>query len=154
LPATALKQGLINGIAVPVATLAFAAIVIALRVADNTPVLPREIAAFISSSHIGGVSPAVAAVVAIVLFLAGVVSGLSGFAFSAVAACILWLLPPLQAVPLIMLLSVCNQLVSVGRLRKEMVLRGTTEHEGALVDSTRQKSPNRVSEGSVLCECR
>ena len=31
-----------------------------------------------------------------------------------------------------MLLSVCNQLVSVSRLRKEMVLRGTTEHEGAL----------------------
>jgi uncharacterized membrane protein YfcA len=31
-----------------------------------------------------------------------------------------------------MLLSVCNQLASVGRLRKEMVLRGTTEHEGAL----------------------
>ena len=73
-----------------------------------------------------------AGVVAVVLFLAGVVSGLSGFAFSAVAACVLWLLPPLQAVPLIMLLSVCNQLVSVGRLRKEMVLRGTTEHEGAL----------------------
>jgi uncharacterized membrane protein YfcA len=130
MPVTALKQELINGIAVPVAT--FAAIVIALRVADNAPVLPHEIAAFVFSSHIGGVSLAVAAVVAIVLFLAGVVSGLSGFAFSAVAACILWLLPPLQAVPLIMLLSVCNQLVSVGRLRKEMVLRGTTEHEGAL----------------------
>ena len=47
------------------------------------------------------------------LFLAGVVSGLSGFAFSAVAAGILWLLPPLQAVPLIMLLSTCNQLLSV-----------------------------------------
>ena len=73
-----------------------------------------------------------AGVVAVVLFLAGVVSGLSGFAFSAVAACILWLLPPLQAVPLIMLLSVCNQLLSVGKLRKEMVLRGTAEREGAL----------------------
>ena len=63
---------------------------------------------------------------------AGVVSGLSGFAFSAVAACVLWLLPPLQAVPLIMLLSACNQLLSVGTLRKEMVLRGTAEREGAL----------------------
>jgi len=60
LPATALKQGLINGIAVPVATLAFAAIVIALRIADNAPMLPHEIAAFVFSSHIGGVSPAVA----------------------------------------------------------------------------------------------
>src|SRR5262249_35924192 len=31
-----------------------------------------------------------------------------------------------------MLLSACNQLLSVGRLRKERVLRGTNEHEGAL----------------------
>src|SRR5262249_24826632 len=54
------------------------------------------------------------------------------FAFSAVAACILWLLPPLQAVPLIMLLSTCNQLLSVGALRKEVVLRSTAEREGAL----------------------
>lgn len=30
------------------------------------------------------------------------------------------------------LLSVCNQLASVGQLRKEMVLRGTAEREGAL----------------------
>jgi uncharacterized membrane protein YfcA len=67
-----------------------------------------------------------------VLFLAGAVSGLSGFAFSAVAACILWLLPPLQTVPLIMLLSVCNQLLSVGALRRELVLRSTPEREGAL----------------------
>jgi uncharacterized protein len=74
----------------------------------------------------------VAGVIAVVLFLAGVVSGLSGFAFSAVAACVLWLLPPLQAIPLIMLLSVCNQLLSIGRLRKEMVLRSTVEREGAL----------------------
>ena len=55
-----------------------------------------------------------------------------GLCISAVAACILWLLPPLQAVPLIMLLSVCNQLVSVGALRREIVLRSTPEREGAL----------------------
>jgi hypothetical protein len=35
-------------------------------------------------------------------------------------------------VPLIMLLSVCNQLLSIGSLRKEMVLRSTAEREGAL----------------------
>ena len=70
--------------------------------------------------------------VSIVLFLAGVVSGLAGFAFSAVAACVLWLLPPLQAVPLIMLLSTCNQLLSIGKLRREMTLLSTPEHEGAL----------------------
>lgn len=70
--------------------------------------------------------------VAIVLFVAGVVSGLAGFAFSAVAACVLWLLPPLQAVPLIMLLSACNQLLSIGKLRREMAIRTTKEREGAL----------------------
>jgi len=70
--------------------------------------------------------------VAVVLFLAGVVSGLAGFAFSAIAACILWLLPPLQAVPLIMLLSACNQLLSISKLRQEMVVRGNADREGAL----------------------
>jgi uncharacterized protein len=129
---TAFKQEGINGIAVPLATLAIATIAITVRVVDTWPALPRQAAAFVSFLHISGVSPAEACVVAAVLFLAGVVSGLSGFAFSAVAACILWLLPPLQAVPLIMLLSACNQLLSVGRLREEMVLRGTNEHEGAL----------------------
>jgi uncharacterized protein len=78
-----------------------------------------------------GLSPTAAGVVAFVLFLAGVVRGLSGFAFSAVAACVLWLLPPLPAVPLIMLLSV-NQLLSVGKLRQEMMLWSTGEREGAL----------------------
>jgi uncharacterized protein len=88
---------------------------------------------FLSTLSIGaGFSPAMAGLVASVLFLAGVVSGLSGFAFSAVAACILWVLPPLQAVPLLMLLSVCNQLLSVGKLRQDMVLWGTAEREGAL----------------------
>ena len=70
--------------------------------------------------------------ISVVLFLAGVVSGLAGFAFSAVAACVLWLLPPLQAVPLIMLLSTCNQLLSIGKLRREITLLSTPEREGAL----------------------
>src|SRR5262245_25214386 len=122
MPATAFKQEGINGVVIPFATLAIATIAIALRVVDTWPALPHQVAAFVSFLHICGVSPAVAGVVAVVLFLAGVVSGLSGFAFSAVAACVLWLLPPLQAVPLIMLLSVCNQLVSVGALRKQMAL--------------------------------
>jgi uncharacterized membrane protein YfcA len=132
---TALKQELIAGIAVPiVATLAVPGIAIASRtVGDNTLALLHDGIAFVSTVNIGGgFSPAVAGAIAVVLFLAGVVSGLSGFAFSAVAACVLWLLPPLQAVPLIMLLSACNQLLSVGSLRKEMVLRSTAEREGAL----------------------
>ena len=89
----------------------------------------------------------------LVLFLAGVVSGLSGFAFSAVAACVLWLLPPLQAVPLIMLLSACGQLLTAGRLRKEMVLRSTAEREGALAYSP-AVSPARHSASGSSKRCR
>ena len=135
MPAIVLKQAPIVGVAVPiVATLAVVGIALAPRaIGDNALALLQDFVPFVSTLNIGGgLSPAAAGVVAVVLFLAGVVSGLSGFAFSAVAACILWLLPPLQAVPLIMLLSVCNQLLSVGKLRKEMVLRGTAEREGAL----------------------
>jgi uncharacterized membrane protein YfcA len=80
----------------------------------------------------GGLSLGAVFFVSVVLFLAGVVSGLAGFAFSAVAACVLWLLPPLQAVPLIMLLSTCNQLLSIGKLRREITLLSTPEREGAL----------------------
>jgi uncharacterized membrane protein YfcA len=132
MPAVAVSQKLIASIVVPTATFTIGGIAITSRViADNPLVLPRDAAAFLANLG-AGINPAVAAIVAVVLFVAGVVSGLSGFAFSAIAACILWLLPPLQAVPLIMLLSVCNQLTSVGQLRKEMVLRGSAEREGAL----------------------
>jgi uncharacterized protein len=74
------------------------------------------------------------AVVAIVLLAAGIVSGLSGFAFSAVAACILWLLPPLQAMPLIMALSACNQLQMFANagLRQQIVWSGEGTRDGAL----------------------
>jgi uncharacterized membrane protein YfcA len=80
----------------------------------------------------GGPGLGTVLVVSAVLFLAGVVSGLAGFAFSAVAACVLWLLPPLQAVPLIMLLSTCNQLLSISKLRREITLLDTPNREGAL----------------------
>jgi len=132
--ANASKRAPFAGIAVPVVTtLAVAGIAITSHIiADNTPMrLPSGFAVFAKLTTVGGVGPAAAGVVAVVLFLAGLVSGLSGFAFSAIAACVLWLLPPLQAVPLIMLLSVCNQLLSVGSLRREMTLRGTAEREGA-----------------------
>jgi len=80
----------------------------------------------------GGPSLSAVLFVSVVLFFAGVVSGLAGFAFSAVAACVLWLLPSLQAIPLIMLLSTCNQLLSIGKLRHEIRLLSTPEREGAL----------------------
>jgi hypothetical protein len=132
--AAAFTQAPIAAIAVSIATLTLAGIaVVPHAAADSALALLDDGFAFVSTLNTdGGFSLAAAGIIAVVLFLAGVVSGLSGFAFSAVAACILWLLPPLQAVPLIMLLSVCNQLLSVGTLRKEMVLRSTAEREGAL----------------------
>lgn len=47
-----------------------------------------------------------------VLGVAGFVSGLAGFAFSGAAAVVLFLIPPLQAVPLLACLSVANQALS------------------------------------------
>jgi uncharacterized protein len=131
---TAVKQAPIIGLGITIATFGVAGIAIARgTVQGNALALLHVGASLVSSLHIGsGFSPVTAGAIMIVLFLAGVVSGLSGFAFSAVAAGILWLLPPLQAVPLIMLLSTCNQLLSVGALRKELVLRSTAEREGAL----------------------
>ena len=64
-------------------------------------------------------APALGALMAI-LATAGLVSGLSGFGFSAVGALILALLPPSQAVPLLMALSTANQLLSLRQLRSEM----------------------------------
>jgi len=133
MPVTSVKQDLIIGVAAPIATLAIIGIAIGRAVGTNElPALNHGLAFFSNLSIGAGFRPAVAGAVMLVLFLAGVVSGLSGFAFSAVAASVLWLLPPLQAVPLIMLLSACGQLLSAGRLRKEMVLRSTAEREGAL----------------------
>jgi uncharacterized protein len=131
---TAIKQAPIIGLATAITTFAAAGIAVApSAVKDQALALLHVGSALVSSLYIGsGFRPLAACVVAVVLFLAGVVSGLSGFAFSAVAACILWLLPPLQAVPLIMLLSTCNQFLSVSALRKEVVLRSTAEREGAL----------------------
>jgi uncharacterized membrane protein YfcA len=130
----AVRRAPFTGIAVTIATSALVGIAIASRpVKDNALALLHVGSPLVSGLLIGsGFSPIAACVIAVVLFLAGVVSGLSGFAFSAVAACSLWLLPPLQAVPLIMLLSTCNQLLSAGALRKELILRSTPEREGAL----------------------
>jgi uncharacterized membrane protein YfcA len=47
-------------------------------------------------------------------------SGLSGFGFAAIGALCLWLLPPQLGVPLLMTLSVANQLVSLRQLNADM----------------------------------
>ena len=57
---------------------------------------------------------------AAILFTAGMMSGMTGFAFSAIGALTLFLLTPITAVPLLQALSACNQMLSVGKLRKDM----------------------------------
>jgi uncharacterized protein len=55
-----------------------------------------------------------------ILFFAGMMSGLTGFAFSAIGALTLFLLPPVVAVPMLQGLSGINQMLSIGKLRQEM----------------------------------
>jgi uncharacterized membrane protein YfcA len=55
-----------------------------------------------------------------IVFLSGVMSGLSGFGFSAIGAASLLLLTPILQVPLFQALSTGNQLLSVGQLREDM----------------------------------
>jgi hypothetical protein len=88
MPDPALKRATIVDTAVPLATLTVAGIAIASRaVGDHTPTQLHDGFATVSTLCIdGGLSPAVAGAIAVVLFLASVVSRRSGFASSAVAA--------------------------------------------------------------------
>jgi uncharacterized protein len=60
------------------------------------------------------------AALVLILGLSAIMSGLSGFGFSAIGALCLWLLPPKLAVPLLMTLSSANQLMSLRQLKQEM----------------------------------
>ncbi len=55
-----------------------------------------------------------------IVFLSGVMSGLSGFGFSAIGAASLLFLAPTLQVPLFQSLSTGNQLISAGQLREDM----------------------------------
>jgi hypothetical protein len=55
-----------------------------------------------------------------IVFLSGVMSGLSGFGFSAIGAASLLILPPVLQVPLFQMLSTGNQMLSIGQLRNDM----------------------------------
>jgi uncharacterized membrane protein YfcA len=58
----------------------------------------------------------------IAAFLGGVVSGFAGFAFSAAAgAILLHFLPPICAIPLMMLCSIASQMTSLAMLHKHVV---------------------------------
>ena len=60
------------------------------------------------------------AILSLILFVSGFMSGLAGFGFAALGSLSILLLPPKQAIPLLMALSIANQLLSLWKLRKDM----------------------------------
>lgn len=75
-----------------------------------------------SPTHIvvGGVSARSLAGFEAIAFLSGLMSGLSGFGFSAIGAASLLFLPPTLQVPLFQTLSTGNQFLSAQQLREDM----------------------------------
>jgi uncharacterized membrane protein YfcA len=69
---------------------------------------------------VAGLSTHNIVVIEAILFLSGMMSGLSGFGFSAVGAATLLFIPPLTEAPLLQTLSTGNQLLSLERLRADM----------------------------------
>jgi uncharacterized membrane protein YfcA len=67
-----------------------------------------------------GMSASSLALLCAVLAASGFVSGLSGFGFSAIGVASLWILPPAEAIPLLMALSTANQIASISDLRASM----------------------------------
>lgn len=67
-----------------------------------------------------GLSTGTLVALAIILGASAMMSGLSGFGFSAIGALCLWLLPPRLGVPLLMTLSAANQLLSLRQLKADM----------------------------------
>jgi uncharacterized protein len=69
---------------------------------------------------VAGLSMKELAAVMAIIFFSGVMSGLSGFGFSAIGAASLLFLQPVLQVPLLQALSTGNQFLSIGQLREEM----------------------------------
>ncbi len=82
-----------------------------LAAAYLTPDNPNLVAGF-STHHV--------IIIELILFLSGLMSGLSGFGFSAVGAACLLFIQPILEVPLLQTLSTGNQLLSVEQLRADM----------------------------------
>lgn len=66
-------------------------------------------------------SPLTIAVLALILAASALMSGLSGFGFSAIGALCLTILPPKLGVPLLMTLSAANQIMSLRQLRSDIM---------------------------------
>lgn len=79
-------------------------------------------ASFLSSLSFltGDLSLGTVAMLIAILAVSAVMSGLSGFGFSAIGALSLFILPPLLAVPLLMTLSSANQMMSLGQLKADL----------------------------------
>ena len=90
---------------------AFAALTVVVAIIVSLPATPNAVA---------GLSIRELASLEAIVFLSGVMSGLSGFGFSAVGATTLLLLTPILQVPLFQTLSTGNQLLSAGQLREDM----------------------------------
>lgn len=71
-------------------------------------------------SGLAGLSPGALAALLAILAASALMSGLSGFGFSAIGALCLWILPPTLGVPLLMSLSAANQLLSLGQLKGDL----------------------------------
>lgn len=91
--------------------LAGTALLVVTAIIVSCPTTPNAVA---------GLSMRQLATVLAIVFLSGVMSGLSGFGFSAIGAVSLLIIPPLLQVPLFQALSKANQLVSIGQLRQDM----------------------------------
>lgn len=67
-----------------------------------------------------GLTPVTVALLVVILAASALMSGLSGFGFSAIGALCLIVLPPKLGVPLLMTLSAANQLMSLRQLKHEL----------------------------------
>ena len=70
--------------------------------------------------QLAGFSPLTIALLVAILAASALMSGLSGFGFSAVGALCLTVLPPQLGVPLLMTLSAANQIMSLRQLKADM----------------------------------
>jgi len=73
-----------------------------------------------SATTVAGLSVGELISIELILFLSGLMSGLSGFGFSAVGAGCLLFIEPITEAPLLQTLSTGNQLLSLKQLRKDM----------------------------------
>jgi uncharacterized membrane protein YfcA len=83
-----------------------------------------------SGTAVAGLSVGELISIGLILFLSGLMSGLSGFGFAAVGAGCLLFIEPMTEAPLLQTLSTCNQFLSLKQLREDMPKSWTAFWEG------------------------